>query len=154
MTSGSTRRTLGGLTPKVPKQAGIDRLIKANRPTRSTVPQDVPQESLALGGSLPELSREAQQETKSVTNRGPKYLQLKRREARIYDEQADALTVLARQINNQRKQADGKTTGERITDNTLLRVAIDLLLERKEEIRGTTEQEIAANLGLEPRHLG
>lgn len=155
MTSGSTRRTLGGLTPKVPKQAGIDRLIKANRTDSSTAAGNAVQyEPPVPADNLPAATLETLQDTNSVTNRVPKYLQLKRREARIYDEQADALTVLARQINNQRKQPDGKTTGERITDNTLLRVAIDLLLERKEEIRGTTEQEIAANLGLEPRHLG
>ena len=36
----------------------------------------------------------------------------------------------------------------RIRPNTLIRVAIDLLLERRAELRGTTEAELRASLGL------
>ncbi|NKX54779.1 hypothetical protein HGG74_09555 [Arthrobacter sp. E918] len=79
---------------------------------------------------------------------------MRRREARVYDDQADALTVLARRLNNGRRLPGGKTTGERITDNTLLRLAIDLLLTRADELEGTTEEELAASLGLEPRTPG
>ncbi|MBW9208015.1 hypothetical protein KV097_18910 [Mumia sp. zg.B17] len=74
---------------------------------------------------------------------GPRYLRMLRKEARIRPEQADELTVLVRQLNRARQ-----ASGERITDNTLIRVAIDLLLERRAELRGTTEAELRASLGL------
>lgn len=38
--------------------------------------------------------------------------------------------------------------GERITENTLIRVAISLLLSRASELRGTTEEELRQSLGL------
>ncbi len=50
---------------------------------------------------------------------GPRYLELDRKELRIRGDQADDLTALTRQLNRARKGA-----GERITDNTLFRVAI------------------------------
>ena len=145
MTTSSTRRTLTGLAPRTssesPSDKGLGRLIRANREEVAT----------EVSISEPKRSNETFKQAKSVTNRVPKYLMLKRREARVYEEQADALTLLARRINAGRRLQDGTMTGERITDNTLLRVAIDLLLERSEELRGTTEAEIAANLGLRPR---
>jgi len=55
----------------------------------------------------------------------PKYLQLERKEVRLRLDQLDALTTLTRRLNRARK---GK--GERLTENTLIRVAIDLLLAR------------------------
>jgi hypothetical protein len=155
MTSETTRRTLGGLAPKAGKPAGIDRLIKAKRTPAPGLQaqQGADAKSAPVESSVHQPDEQTQEVTESVTHRVPKYLQLRRREARIFDEQADSLTMLARQLNNQRKRPDGKTVGERITDNTLIRVAIDLLLERKDEIHGTTEQEIAASLGLQPRQL-
>jgi hypothetical protein len=71
----------------------------------------------------------------------------------VHDDQANALTELSRRLNKERRRSDGTTVGERITDNTLLRIAIDLLLARADELRGTTEQELAASVGLEPRQV-
>jgi hypothetical protein len=137
------RRTLTGLAPRAASGDGVGRLIRANRQGAGT--EQTPNAGKAEGESS---SREG---AGSATNRVPKYLQLKRREARVYDDQADALTMLARRLNNGRRLPDGKTTGERITDNTLLRLAIDLLLTRAGELEGTTEEELAASLGLDPR---
>jgi len=72
----------------------------------------------------------------------------------MFDEQADALTMLARRLNSERRGPDGKAVGERITDNTLLRLAIDLLLARADELKGRTEEELALSLGLDPRSTG
>lgn len=72
----------------------------------------------------------------------------------MFDEQADALTMLARRLNAERRGPDGKAVGERITDNTLLRLAIDLLLARADELKGRTEEELALSLGLDPRSIG
>jgi hypothetical protein len=55
----------------------------------------------------------------------PPYLTYVRKECRLRPDQLDALTALARKLNRERK---GK--GERITENTLIRWAVDLLLER------------------------
>jgi len=60
--------------------------------------------------------------------RVPPYLTYVRKECRLRPDQLDALTALARRLNRERK---GR--GERITENTLLRVAIDLLLSLSEE---------------------
>jgi len=147
MTTNSTRRTLTGLAPRTPSEhpsdKGLGRLIRANREDAAIEPPILERKE----------AKEASKQAGSVTHRVPKYLKLKRREARVYEEQADALTILARRVNAGRRLQDGTMTGERITDNTLLRVAIDLLLERSEELRGTTEAEIAASLGLSPRTI-
>lgn len=75
----------------------------------------------------------------------PRYLTLMRKEARITTTQADELSRLVRTLNRTRR---GK--GERITDNTLIRVAIGLLMERVDDLRGTTEVELFQSLDLDP----
>jgi hypothetical protein len=55
----------------------------------------------------------------------PPYLTYVRKECRLRPDQLDALTALARKLNRERK---GK--GERITENTLIRWAVDLLLQQ------------------------
>ncbi|MEP0959768.1 hypothetical protein [Microcoleus sp. FACHB-1515] len=86
-------------------------------------------------------------ETLEPSNSGTaKYLQLERKEVRLRLSQLDNLTVVTRKLNRARK---GK--GERLTENTLIRVAIDLLLENAEQLQGTTEEELLRSLGLPPR---
>jgi hypothetical protein len=77
----------------------------------------------------------------------PKYLTLVRREARVHDYQAARLTELTRALNDRRRRGRS-TVGERITDNTLVRVAIDLLLTRADDLAGVTEDDLRASLGL------
>lgn len=67
----------------------------------------------------------------------PRYLTLVRKEARITDDQAQALAVLRRRVAGRRVN---KT--EPITDNTLIRIAIDLLMERADQLEGDTEEEL------------
>ena len=67
----------------------------------------------------------------------PLYLRLERKETRLRTDQYADLTTHARRLN----RAKG-TTGERITENTLIRVAIDLLLERATDLSGATEAEL------------
>lgn len=68
----------------------------------------------------------------------PLYLRLTRKEARIREEQYDRLTAIARRLERRRPT----NVGERITENTLIRVAIDLLLDREAELGGASEEEI------------
>lgn len=79
----------------------------------------------------------------SQTSEVPKYLTLVRKEARLREDQLDSLTKVARSLNRKRKGS-----GERITENTLIRVAVDLLLNKAGEIKGTTEQEIKKSVDL------
>ena len=78
------------------------------------------------------------------SNEVPKYLTLARKEARLREDQLDSLTSLARSLNRKRKGS-----GERITENTLIRVAVDLLMNQSSELNGTSEQELGASLGLD-----
>lgn len=157
MTTQPARRTLSGLAPKAAKAPGVDRLIKANR-SQPVGREESPGSSSGLGQSssvpLADSSEvEESEKTDSVTPVVPKYLQLQRREARIHAEQADALTMIARRLNAERRLPNGSTVGERITDNTLIRVAIDMLLQHEHEIHGVSEEAIARGLGLEPRRV-
>lgn len=73
----------------------------------------------------------------------PRYLTLVRKELRITEEQADQISRTSRSLNMARQGE-----GERITDNTLVRLGISLLIDRLEELHGTTEAELHQSLGL------
>jgi hypothetical protein len=76
--------------------------------------------------------------TSGVTeSQTPKWQRLERKELRLRADQLDELARIRRTLNRQR---GGE--GERITENTLIRVAVDLLLTRAGRLRGTTEDEL------------
>ncbi len=92
----------------------------------------------------PQVTEKKTNETTSLqSDEVPKYLTFVRKEARLRSEQLDRLTSLTRSLNRKRQ-----SNGERITENTLIRVAIDLLLNQSDELKGTTEQEIKKSVGL------
>lgn len=66
-----------------------------------------------------------------------------RKEARLRPDQLDDLGRLARQI-----QRTKKAGGARITDNTLIRVAIDLLLANGDRLSGSTEEDLRRSVDL------
>jgi hypothetical protein len=70
----------------------------------------------------------------------PKYLTLENKAVRLRSDQIDALAALSKALNRSRK-----SQGERITENTLIRIAIDLLLSSG-HIHGITEEEIKKNV--------
>src|SRR3954464_3965902 len=75
-----------------------------------------------------------------TTSKAPdsvRFDELERKEARVRVDQYEALQTLRRQLNRARNRR-----GERITENMLIRVAIDLLLSRQEELAGSTEAEL------------
>lgn len=72
-----------------------------------------------------------------------KWQTLEAKTTRLRSEQRTALTAAARQLNTQKAGE-----GERITDNTLIRVAVDLLLARGDELQGTTEEELKQSMNL------
>jgi hypothetical protein len=67
----------------------------------------------------------------------PKWQRLERKELRLRADQLDELARIRRTLNRQR---GGE--GERITENTLIRVAVDMLLGRAGKLSGTTEDEL------------
>lgn len=71
------------------------------------------------------------------------YTQFQRKEARLREDQADELSGLARKLSRSKN-----APGERITDNTLIRVAIDLLLSQKSSLKGENESELRKSVGL------
>jgi hypothetical protein len=82
--------------------------------------------------------------TPGVPLRVPKYLALERKEARLRGDQVDSLASLARRVNRQKPSRGG----ERITENTLIRVAVDWLLSQEDYVGGSTEEEIRRGLGV------
>ena len=107
-----------------------------------TQPKTQPEPILELNNSktLKVLNPNTPKLSNSDTPPLPKYLTLENKAVRLRSDQIDALAALSKSLNRSRK-----SQGERITENTLIRVAIDLLLSRG-EINGTTEEEIKANL--------
>jgi hypothetical protein len=82
--------------------------------------------------------REREAGTAGVTeSQTPKWKGLERKELRLRADQLDELARLRRTLNRQRAG-----DGERITENTLIRVAVDMLLGRAGRLRGTTEDEL------------
>jgi hypothetical protein len=79
--------------------------------------------------------------TELVTNKIPKYLTLERKEVRLPSAHIDELTRLVRRLNRQRKGKD-----ERITENTLIRIAVSLLADFGERIEGNNEKELLESL--------
>jgi hypothetical protein len=87
-----------------------------------------------------------------TTRRGPRmpapgqwvrYDELERKETRLRADQYGQLSDLSRRLNRLRAGQ-----GERITENTLIRVAIDLLLSQESDLVGHTELELRKSVGL------
>jgi hypothetical protein len=73
----------------------------------------------------------------------PKYLRLERKDTLLWPGQMAELSVTRRMLNRARRGA-----GERITENTLIRIGVALVLSRAAEMSGTTEEELLRSLGL------
>jgi hypothetical protein len=72
----------------------------------------------------------------------PLYQQLIRKETRLTESQIDRLNTLARRLNRSKRDKGSP----RITENTLIRVAVAYLLERGEGLTGSTEEELLQSL--------
>ena len=148
MTTGKTRGSLAGLirdqgdTPPMPvppppadrnAPAAAAAAASAGRSARARTPEV----------RTPEV-RSTELPTSEVRTPGlPKYKRLERKDVLLWPDQLGELSVTRRMLNNRRGSA-----GERITDNTLIRVAVALLLSRAVDLAGTTEDELRASLGL------
>lgn len=71
----------------------------------------------------------------------PLYQRLARKEARVREDQYVALSRLVSVLARRRTDR----SGPRLTENTLIRVAIDVLLSRANRLTGNTESELRAS---------
>lgn len=81
-----------------------------------------------------------------LAERGARFDALERKEARLRADQVEALARLQRSLNRAR---GGR--GRRVTENTLIRLGVDLLLAREPDLAGVDEGSLAASLGLPDR---
>ena len=71
----------------------------------------------------------------------PAYLRFVRKETRLREDQQNQLTVQARRLNRAKK-----TAGARITENSLIRVAVDLFLAQANRAVGDDEDAIRKSI--------
>ncbi|MBG6109086.1 hypothetical protein [Frigoribacterium sp. CG_9.8] len=71
----------------------------------------------------------------------PTYLRYVRKETRLREDQQNRLTFEARRLNRAKKNS-----GARITENSLIRVAVDLLLAKIGAAVGDDEDEIGKSM--------
>jgi hypothetical protein len=67
---------------------------------------------------------------------------MERHDLRLRADQLDGLAVLRRRLMRSRRPGE---RGERITENTLIRVAIDALLTQGDQVAGATEDQLRAS---------
>jgi hypothetical protein len=106
----------------------------AGEPLAAAPEAPAPRRSPAPHGPRVRRGSDTAEVTESQT---PKWQRLERKELRLRADQLDELARIRRTLNRQRRGE-----GERITENTLIRVAVDLLLTRAGRLRGTTEDEL------------
>lgn len=139
------RQSLGALLGNVDDKPAPDASTatpQAAPPAREraiTESEPAPQPDSAPGPSTSSPSRPSR--SKAQETQGPAYLHLVRKDTRLREDQLNDLTVHARRLN--RAKAAGTP---RITDNTLIRVAVDLLLGRVTSARGADEQALLESL--------
>lgn len=132
------RRRLANILPQGPADQA------PSTPEQSVSTPDA-QESTPRNEAAPTKTPPAAAETPATAQASrPRFAEFERKEARLRQDQLDALDALARKIKRARKPG----AGERITDNTLIRVAVDLLLARQDELTGSTEDELRTSVSL------
>jgi hypothetical protein len=137
--SAPKRRTLGDLNsgdPAVPdlQPSPLPKAVPPARPASRSV---------QVARSLTSGDRDSVT-TEAGSPGQPKYLRLERKDVLLWPRQMHELTVLRRVLNRRRP----KGQGERITENSVIRVAIDYLLAHAGELEGYTEEELRKSLGL------
>jgi hypothetical protein len=106
------------------KRKRLSELVREEIASQETTPP----EAVPPGVASPPGEHQGDLAASPPGERVPPYLTYVRKECRLRPDQLDALTALARRLNRERR---GR--GERITENTLLRLATDLLLSLGEE---------------------
>lgn len=98
------------------------------QPPQETAPPD-----LRVSAAIAEKSAPAAPPSDELMA-GATYLRFVRKDTRLREDQLESLTSHARRLNRKRRSA-----GPRLTENTLIRVAVDLLLDRIDKAVGDDE---------------
>ena len=108
-----------------------------------TKPKSLPENTSTVANSqtLKVSNSQTLQPSNPDTPKVAKYLTLENKAVRLRSDQIDDLAKLSKALNRARK-----SQGERITENTLIRIAIDWLLANPQLLAGLTEDEIKANV--------
>ena len=123
-----------GPTPQPSKKTSTDRVAK-NSATPAAPETPAP--------SKPAKKPAPRTPSPAAAAGGVGYEKLERKDTRLHEHQISELTTLTRHLNRQRKGE-----GHRLTENTLIRLGVDLLLARADDLQGATEHELRASLGL------
>lgn len=123
-------------TPPVPKQAAapVQKPAKTRKPAKQAAP---------VTKSTPAPAPAERAAGRAPSAGGVGIEELERKETRLHERQVVALAEQARRLNKLR----GKD-GHRITENTLIRLGVDLVLQQAADLHGVTEAELAASLKL------
>jgi len=130
---------VSGIAADEPQSPRTAEENSVRHPTASTT--EIPQAPTPLRPDQPKRMRSAPRSISDPSHM--RYDEYERKETRLRDDQYGRLTTASRRLNKHRK---GR--GERITENTLIRVAIDLLLDREGQLQGITESELRKSVGL------
>ena len=134
------RANLGDLLGKVEDSPQF----ASTKPQQEYVPRvqtpGLPSVPASANPALPE-SRPTKPKAAPVEPALPAYLRFVRKETRLREDQQNELTLAARRLN--RAKAAGTP---RITDNTLIRIAVDLLLSRLDRASGDDESMLLESL--------
>lgn len=151
MSDDTTPRKIGNLaTRRVDPKRMLARNRQQEDPTVSPEAPDIAAPVEEAPASTVEAAP-APVKTKTAAPKDPRsseedetgYLDHERKEARLREGQLGDLSTHARRLNK------AKTApAPRITENTLIRVAIDLLLSRVDELQGNTEADLRRSLGI------
>ena len=117
------------------------RTAEENAPIHPTASTTEIQTPTPLRPDQPKRMRSAQRSISDPSHM--RYDEYERKETRLRDDQYGRLTTASRRLNKHRKGRE-----ERITENTLIRVAIDLLLDREGQLQGISESELRKSVGL------
>lgn len=141
-----TRRDFGQMldninadpTPPAQKQptAPVQKPVKTPKPANQEAP-------VARSTPAPAPAPAAKTAGRAPSAGGVGIEELERKETRLHERQVVALAEQARRLNKLR----GKD-GHRITENTLIRLGVDLVLHRAADLHGVTEAELTASLKL------
>lgn len=138
------RKALSALVQPIPATVPVaPEPAPAERPVHAVPAPTEPASPAAQPARRP-ARQSARNSAEAQTPGVPKFRTLERKELYLRLDQIDELTSLRRRLNRMR----GRGNGERLTENTLIRVAVDLLLSQAGKLGGVDEEELKHSLGL------
>lgn len=135
----SARKSLGAMLGTTIEPAGVKLAVS---PHAATPVNTIKQSATATAPIAPTVR--ASIPVAPAAGEVPRWLTFERKETRQRQDQIAWVEATRKDLNKRRGRA-----GERLTDNTLLRVALDLLRLHAAELEGVTEDELRASLGIE-----